>query len=174
MGDSHGGGAGVMTVRSQLEKSLVGPAGEHYVLYRLHREGMLASLAPRNAPGVDVLVINLERGIVATIQVKTRTAGQGWRMHKKHEQIEDARLFYAFVDIEPDEPVVFIVPSAVVANVCAKSHQAWLVAPGRNGQPHNDTDMRMIARKYRDSWPGYVEGWLDQYQERWDLIHQAS
>jgi hypothetical protein len=34
-----------------------GPAGEHYVLYRLHAQGLMAALAPRNAPTVDVLVL---------------------------------------------------------------------------------------------------------------------
>jgi hypothetical protein len=35
----------------------VGPAGEHYILYRC-REGMLASLAPPDSPMVDVLALN--------------------------------------------------------------------------------------------------------------------
>ncbi|AUX48238.1 uncharacterized protein SOCE26_097690 [Sorangium cellulosum] len=38
--------------RTLLERALVGPAGEHYVLYQLHMMGMLASLAPTNAPTV--------------------------------------------------------------------------------------------------------------------------
>jgi len=161
-------------LRSRLAKSLVGPAGEHYVLYRLHREGMLASLAPRNAPDVDVLVINLDRGIVAAIQVKTRTVGEGWRMHKKHETIADPRLFYAFVDMEAMEPVVYIIPSGKVADLVAKSHHAWLASPGRGGRPHVDNPMRKLQDRYRHRWPGYTEGWLDEYRERWDLLRNLD
>jgi hypothetical protein len=48
----------VAKARSPLERSLVGPAGEYYVLYRLHQQGLLASLAPRGAPTVDILVLS--------------------------------------------------------------------------------------------------------------------
>jgi hypothetical protein len=96
--------------RSQLEKSLVGPAGEHYVLYRLFREGMLASLAPPGSPTVDVLVLNPDETVIATLQVKTRTVGRdkGWQMSEKHERFEKPRCFYAFVDLEEAAPIVYI------------------------------------------------------------------
>ena len=161
--------------RTQLEKSLVGPAGEHYVLYRLFREGMLASLAPPGAPTVDVLVLDPDETVIATLQVKTRTSGPdgGWHMSEKHEHFQQPRCFYAFVDLEPSPPVVYIVPSAVVAEVVTKSHQAWLEAPGRNGRPHRDNKLRRIRPAYRNPWPGYEDGWLDQYKERWDLLVEA-
>jgi len=122
--------------RSQREKSLVGPAGEYYVLYRLYHLGLLASLAPRGAPTVDVLVLSPDETVVATLQVKARTRGPdgGWPMSLKHERIVQPRCFYAFVDFEPKLPVTYIVPSKVVADVLARSHQAWLGAPGRGGR----------------------------------------
>lgn len=135
---------------------------------------MLASLAPQNAPDVDILVINLESKIVATLQVKTRISGVGWTMSQKHESIVDPRLLYAFVDIAPQEPVVYVIPSHVVADVLTKSHRAWHSTPGRNGQPHGDTAMRKLQGHYRDRWPGYSEDWLEEYRERWDLIRQAE
>jgi hypothetical protein len=36
--------------RTSLERALVGPAGEHYVLFQLHMQGMLASLALHGPP----------------------------------------------------------------------------------------------------------------------------
>jgi hypothetical protein len=71
--------------RTQFERALVGPAGEHYVLFRLYREGFLASLAPPGSPTVDVLVLSPDETIIASLQVKTRTYGrdQGWHMSKK-------------------------------------------------------------------------------------------
>jgi hypothetical protein len=35
---------------------LTGSAGEHYVLYRLHRQGVLAAQSPAGARDADVLV----------------------------------------------------------------------------------------------------------------------
>jgi hypothetical protein len=93
--------------RSTLEKSLVGPAGEHYVVYQLYRRGFLASLAPPGTPEVDVLVLSTDgERIAATLQVKTRTYGKdgGWHLSVKHERIIEDRLFYAFVDLDPSIP----------------------------------------------------------------------
>ena len=160
---------------SPLQKALVGPAGEHYVLFRLYREGMLASLAPPGSPTVDVLVLTADQSVVASLQVKTRTYGtdKGWHMSVKHESICAPRLFYAFVDLEPQPPVTYIVPSSVVANVIKKSYAAWLAAPGARGQPHNDTKFRRIQPVYKDEFPGYTADWLNEWRERWDLLMAA-
>jgi hypothetical protein len=159
--------------RLALEKALVGPAGEHCVLYRLYRNGILASLAPPGTPTIDILVLDPNQTVIATVQVKARNVGRGWRMSAKHENFAQDQCFYAFVDLVPDAPVVYIVPSRVVADVVKQSHRAWLAAPGRKGQPHNDSNVRSILPAYRHPWPGYVDGWLDEYAERWDLLTQG-
>ena len=65
-------------------KPLVGPAGEHFVLYR---QGMLASLAPPGTPTIDLLVLDYRETVSATVQVKTRMAGSrpGWVMGVKQQ-----------------------------------------------------------------------------------------
>jgi len=158
--------------RSSLERSLVGPAGEHYVLYKLHAKGLLGTHAPRNAPTVDVLVLNPDESVAASIQVKTRTYGkdQGWHMSTKHESIIQDRLFYAFVDMEPAEPVCYVVPSKVVAAAVAKSYAAWLATPGKNGKKHNATDMRRIRPAYEFDVKGFAPGWMEPYREAWHLL----
>ena len=162
--------------RTPLQKALAGPAGEAYVLFRLYQRGMLASLAPPGSPTVDVLVLAPDETVIASLQVKTRHHGRdrGWMLRKKHESIVQDRYFYALVDLEPDSPVVYIVPSAVVADVIAKNHRAWLNAPGRGGRPHQDNEMRRVAPDYGDlEVPGYPAGWLDQYRERWVLLERV-
>jgi hypothetical protein len=162
-------------MRTAQQKALVGPAGEHYVLFRLHQQGLLASLSPEGSPTVDVLVLSPDETVIASLQVKTRTYGRdrGWHMRKKHESIVKPRYFYAFVDLEPDQPVTYIVPSRVVADVLRKSHQAWLAAPGARGQRRNDNEMRRIQPEYPDEFEGYVPNWLDEWRERWDLLNAA-
>lgn len=90
-----------MDKRTSLTKSLVGPCGEHYVMYRVHALGMLAALAPRNLPYADVMVVAADGSVASLVQVKTRTIGRdgGWHMREKHEQLIMDRLFYCFVDL---------------------------------------------------------------------------
>lgn len=142
------------------------------VLYRLYRQGMLASLAPPGAPTTDVLVLAPDETVIASLQVKTRTYGRdrGWHMREKHESISHARYFYAFVDLEPEAPVTYIVPSRIVADVLRKSHQSWLDTPGARGQPHRDHPMRRVLPAYSHDVPDYPPGWLYEYRERWDLL----
>ena len=158
--------------RSALEKALVGPAGEHYVLYKLNRRGLLATLAPRNLPTVDVLVFNEQELVAATLQVKTRTFGAdgGWHMSRKHESITAPTMFYAFVDLEPSEPVTYIIHSSRVALFVTSSHRAWLAAPGARGRAHQDSDVRRVTPRPKVPVTGFPDGWMDQYREDWDAL----
>jgi hypothetical protein len=158
-----------------LQKILIGPAGEHYVLFRLLQRGMLAALAPPGAEKVDILVLSTDEHITATIQVKTTIAGvaRGWPMNAKHETIVDDRAFYAFVDLKPHAPITYIVPSHMVADVLRENHERWLAALGAKGQPHVDNPVRKFAPIYNPPVPGWGPAELDKYRERWDLLRDA-
>ena len=99
--------------RSALEKGLIGPAGEHFVLYQLYRRGMLAAAAPPRTPIVDLLVLSPDgETIAATLQVKTRsmpTRHPGWMMNHKHEDLAAERMFYAFVDLAQEPPATWVI-----------------------------------------------------------------
>jgi hypothetical protein len=165
----------VAVPRTQLEKSLIGPAGEHHCLAQLLRRGILATAAPPGIADIDLLVLSPD-GVTtsATIQVKTRTyaADRGWHMKAKHEEVVTDHLFYGFVDFTlPDMPVVHIIPSKRVAEVVRLAHAAWLVTPGKNNQQHQDHNMRRIMPNYSPLIvEGVPDGWMDEYRERWDLI----
>ncbi len=109
-----------------------GEIGEHYVLYRLMREGFNAAVARINADILDIYAAD-RKGIPFAVQVKTKTDAEAWRLNEKHENIQDTRLFYAFIDLgkslEKESPNVFILPSAEVARVCRTEHKAWLNTP---------------------------------------------
>ncbi len=124
---------------------------------------------------MDVLVLSPDETVIASLQVKTRTYGrdQGWHMRARHETIVAPRLFYAFVDLEPDTPATYIVPSSVVADAITKSHQAWLAAPGARGQAHRDHDMRRVRPAFGNEVEGYASGWMEQYREAWHLLKEA-
>jgi hypothetical protein len=166
-------GLGLLASPPPTPTALVAAAGEHYVLHRLFRHGLLAALAPRNEPNFDVIVFGKKNAVAATIQVKARTRGAdgGWMMRRKHEQLVEDGLFYAFVDLEiPDAVVTYVLPSAIVARTLKRTHEDWLKAPGKGGQVHNDSDMRRIRPAYEWSSAAFQKGWLDYWKERWDLL----
>ena len=165
-----------MSPRDPLERSLVGPAGEHFVLYQLYRRGLLAALAPPGVPEVDIIVLDQHQVVRVGIQVKARTKGRdgGWHMRRKHQGLRSPQLYYAFVDFEPNIPITYIIPSAVVAQLLEASHRAWLGALGARGQPHRDHDMRRVQPMYPHPWPGYASNWLEKYRDDWAQLADPS
>lgn len=161
------------------ESTLLGAAGEHYIMSELLRRGFIAALAPAGVPNADIVVTNVEGSRLCSIQVKTRRdlgSDGGWHMKAKHESIRGDRLFYCFVDFgknEAERPVVFVLPSGVVADVLTHSHQTWLSTPGVRGQAHKDGPMRRLLPDYQRVFQHdnpYPKGWLDPYREAWHRL----
>ena len=160
--------------------NLFGVAGEHYVLSEMLRRGYIAALAPAGVPNTDIVVTDTEGSRLCAIQVKTRSgkgADGGWHMGEKHERLRGPRLFYCFVDFQSDfevKPLVYVVPSSVVADVLTKSHSKWLNTPGRAGQARKDGQMRRFLPNYERIF-GHVKnpypaGWLSAYRAAWHLL----
>lgn len=161
------------------QTSLLGAAGEHFVMSEMLRRGYIAALAPAGVPNADIVVTNLEGSRLCSLQVKTRRdigSDGGWHMKAKHEKIRVDSLFYCFVDFgkTPEAtPSVHVIPSTVVAEVLAAAHSKWLANPGKNGRPHKDSVMRRMlpdyARVFGSENP-YPKGWLDQYRNAWHKL----
>ncbi len=158
--------------------TVLGAAGEHYVMCQLLRHGMIAALAPIGVPNTDVVVTDNIGARVCAIQVKTRVdkgADGGWHMGVKHETLISPNLFYVFVDFGKtplSSPISYIVPSVIVADVVSRSHEVWLQKPGKNGQMHKDGDLRRFLPNYDKVGIdiGCGEGWLRPYLENWHVI----
>lgn len=160
------------------QTSLTGVAGEHYVLCELLRRGYIAALEPTGVPTADILVTDKERSRLREIQVKTRQSVKGdgsWTMDKKCEKIKRERLFYCFVDFGDSKvrPLVYVMPSAVVATAIAAAHKTWLDKPGKNGR-HKDHRMRRLLPDFEKTLhvadDRYRAGWLDRYRDAWNLL----
>ncbi len=152
----------------KLDTTLTGAAGEHLVLSRLLQRSILAAQAPEGVRKVDILINFLDGGEPSLIQVKTRQYGSdgGWHMGSKHESMTEKNLYYCFVDFEPTNPTVHVIPARIVAKALKTDHQVWLDTPGKNGKKHNPTDMRRLRPKMN----GQKDGWMNQYLENWDLL----
>ena len=134
--------------KPKIPSGLVGAAGEHFVMYQLYKRGLMVGQPPQGVADVDLLVLDEKANIVKSIQVKARSKGAdgGWHMKAKHEELRNPRLWFVFVDMEPVEPICYVMPSSVVAKIVQLSHSIWL------------------------GLPGFPDGWMDQYRERWDLL----
>jgi hypothetical protein len=167
----------VPAARKIVNPTILGAAGEHYVMCQLLRRGMIAALAPAGVPDADIIVSNRLGSSLAAVQVKARRRGGtkgGWVMKAKHETIRRPLLLYAFVDFGKTldaVPECWILPSETVANAVKESHAAWLAMPGKD---HEDSDMRGLSHDYSKYGIGRPLGWLDPYQEAWDLIAATS
>ena len=83
------------------QSSLLGAAGEHYVLCQLLRCGYIAALAPLGVLNADILITDLHGQRLVAIRVKTRRnigVDKGWHMKPKHEALVSDSLFYCFVN----------------------------------------------------------------------------
>jgi hypothetical protein len=154
----------------KIDKTLIGPAGEHLVLSRLLSAGFLAAPAPRGARKVDILVNFIDGGEPFMIQVKSTMTGarNGWWLSEKHEDLRQGDLFYCFVDFLPAQPDVYVLPAVLVADHVKKGHANWLATPGKDGGQHNDVSARRIDNKAQ--WDGRPEGWMGEFKERWDFF----
>jgi hypothetical protein len=157
----------------KTDTALLGAAGEHLVISRLLLRGFLAAQAPHNVRKADILVNHLDSKPPCLIQVKARSgkgSDGGWHMKQKHEEIKDKDMFYCFVDFGETNPTVHVIPAKKVAEVVRESHANWLSKPGKNGKPHNDSDMRRIRNNYGWHIKSAPPGWMDKYLENWELL----
>jgi hypothetical protein len=168
-----------MASASKTDSTILGAAGEHYVMCQLLRRNLIAALAPVGVPNADIVVTDHVGDRLCAIQVKVRRdigSDGGWHMRKKHEGIVSTSLFYCFVDFGKDlkdHPKCWVVPNAIVARTLSLSQQKWLSLSGKRGEPHKDSDFRRFLPNYDRIQLGteFGAGWLDPYLEAWNLIH---
>lgn len=145
---------------SKISGILSGVAGEHFVAAELSRRGYIASLTSKNTKGIDLLASNEVASKTVGIQVKTNQGSRkAWLLNEKCEDFYSDTLHYVFVNLNGlSAPDFYIVPSTIVAEHIKKSHQVWLNTPGRSGEPHKDTSMRMFHDQE------------DIYLNKWELL----
>lgn len=148
---------------NQLKISSIqaGVSGEYFVAAELARRGFIASVTLKNTRGIDILVANESATRTLGVQVKTnQSSRRAWLLNQKAEEFFADDLYYVFVNLIGlgQLPEYYIVPSGVVAKEVMEGHKAWLKKPGKKGQAHNDSNMRMFGDEDQ------------KYLNRWDLL----
>lgn len=162
--------------------TLLGAAGEHYVMSQLLRRGFIAALAPVGVPNADIVVTDELGDRLCALQVKSRVdkgRDGGWHMRAKHEHIRSPFLYYVFVDFGTgleNHPTCFIIPSETVAEVLRASHALWLSTPGQRGQARRDGDLRRLLPDYDRVGLAIGRGaeWMTPYRENWTSIAETT
>lgn len=162
------------------QTTLLGAAGEHYVMSQLLRRGLIAALAPQGVPNLDIVISDVSGTRQFGVQVKSRLdkgADGGWHMGAKHESIASPSLFYCFVDFgrgAGDMPKTYVIPSEIVATVLKESHMTWLSNPGKDGHIRQDSKVRRLVPDYSALYAPtpakYAQGWMDRYFEAWHYL----
>jgi len=163
----------VPLTKKRADKNFIGAAGEHLVLSRLYARRVLASLAPPNAPEVDILVNPVDGNNSKLIQVKStesRGKDRGWSMRDEHLSLVSPKLFYCFVELSSNPQNVYVIPSGVVAQVLKEADKAYMNKPKRDGSARTKHSRRMLKPNFLVDIPSAPDGWMDKYLEKWDLL----
>ncbi|MGD9549298.1 MAG: hypothetical protein AB7V45_17380 [Candidatus Krumholzibacteriia bacterium] len=152
------------------EGTLIGNAGEFYVVAELLKRGVVAALAPRNAPGFDILAT--KGGATARIRVKTKSAEYtDWQWMAKKDgsifrDLTDGGDFTVLVNLtqETKDLTFFVLPTILLNQWLMADFEAWVQKPGRNGQPHDPAN-----KKRHLNYPKFADSLLP-YENHWDRI----
>lgn len=152
------------------EGSLIGNAGEHYVVGELLKRGVIAALAPRNTPAFDILAAKGNR----TIRVRVKTKSDeylDWQWVVKKDgsifrSLSDQGDFTVLVNLAMDNEDLrfYIVPTVVVEGWLKADFEKWLRTPGKLGRPHDASNLKRNLNE---------KTWLEElliYLNKWDIL----
>jgi hypothetical protein len=136
-----------------------GVSGEYYVAAELTRRGIDAAILLRNTENYDILAINSETKKQFCIQVKTTWETKRWKLTSKVENDSDNHNhYYVFVVLYEDDtkkPDFIILHSKRIAEHIRYWYLDWLNKPGKQGQPHNENNMRIFddeGGEFKENW----------------------
>jgi len=154
--------------------TLIGNAGEYYVVAELLKRKVIAALAPRNTPGFDILATRGRR--TTRIRVKTKSEGYDmWQYSAKKDgsifrDLSNQDDFTVLVNLTMDhrDMSFFILPTKIVNKWLVKDFKKWLETPGKKGQRHNPSNPKrnIPYSKYQNH--------LDKYLNHWEILWKKA
>ncbi|MBA7500645.1 hypothetical protein ES704_03405 [subsurface metagenome] len=153
------------------EGALIGNAGEYYVMAELLKRGIVAALAPRNAPSFDILATRGNR----TIRIRVKTKSQEypiWQYSVKKNgsifrDLSEHRDFTVLVDLAmaTKDLKFYIVSTCRINKLLNKDFEEWVNTPGKNNRPHNPENKKrnLSQEKYAQE----LGKCLDKWEKLW-------
>jgi hypothetical protein len=149
------------------EGVLIGNAGEYYVMAELLKRGIIAALAPRNAPSFDILATRGNR----TVRIRVKTKSQEypiWQYSVKKDgsifrDLSKNRDFTVLVDLAmaTKDLKFYIVSTYQINKWLKKDFKEWVKTPGKNNRPHNPENKKrnLSQEKYARELSTYLNQW---------------
>jgi len=157
--------------------TLVGNAGEHFVMAELLRRECVAALAPRNAPAFDILATR--GGRTVRIRVKTRSAAKAdkWQWTAK----ADGTIFPELRKSDDDFTVLVMLPEDtrerptynVIPTPLVDDRLMWRQAEfEKRGGSLENRHRCLILKEDADCVDEYRNDakWLTDYEDAWDRL----
>jgi len=152
------------------EGTLIGNAGEFYVAAELLKRGVIAALAPRNAPAFDIIATKDRKTV--RVRVKTKSSEYTdwqWVVKKDGSIFRDLATsddFTVLVNLTKDTKDMgfFVVPTSVLNDWLVEDFNEWIRTPGKNGRPHDPTNKKRHLKE-----PKFANR-LAQYSHNWEIM----
>ena len=153
------------------EGVLIGNAGEYYVMAELLKRGIIAALAPRNAPSFDILATRKNQ----TVKIRVKTKSQEypiWQYSAKKDgsifrDLSKNRDFTVLVDLAmaTKDLKFYIVSTYRINKWLNKDFEDWVNTPGKNNRPHNPENKKrnLSQEKYAQE----LGKCLDKWEKLW-------
>jgi len=157
------------------EKITRGNASQFFVAGELCRRGYSAVVTMGNTPNTDILCSNIEGTKFVHIQVKTFVpSNKTCSVGMKAENSFGDDFFWVLCGIpEPKSSAsfdYFIIPAQEMAKNVSEEHTLWRKTPGKNGQAHNQSNVRTV---HLPPFKSRFSSWdISKYRQRWDLIEE--
>ena len=147
--------------------TLIGNAGEYYVVAELLKRDIIAALAPRNTPSFDILATKENHAV--RIRVKTKSQEYSvwqWSVKKNGSIFRDLSKdgdFTVLVDLamETKDLKFYVVPTHQIDVWLKTDFEEWVRTPGKNNQRHNPENPKrnLSQKKYAHELSKYLNQW---------------
>jgi len=154
------------------EGTLIGNSGEYYVMGELLKRGVMAALAPRNAPSFDILATKQNQTI--RIRVKTKSHDYHiWQWSAKKDgtifrNLTKSGDFTVLVGLAMDNKDLkfYVIPTHIVNEWLISDFDRWVRTPGKHNRPHSSTNPKRTFSEDRKE--------LNPYLNNWDILWEKN
>jgi Holliday junction resolvase-like predicted endonuclease len=156
-----------MPSSNKPDNNNIGNAGEYYIASILSSKGYITTITLGRAEAYDIIAIRPD-GKTIKIQVKTAwNDNHVFRLSPKDAEDKNTELFYAFVTLKQNKKEwdYYMVPADIVAKSVREAHIKWMKTPARNGEKHNESNVRLFRSrpsKYCPSW--FTQELIDSFK----------
>lgn len=154
----------VKQMPESTQKQNIGNAGEYYIASRLSAINFVTTITLGRAEKYDILALN-PKGKLFKLSVKTKRLKNitDFPLSKKDEKGQALDFYYVLVKLNEfkEEPDFWIIPSKIVCPLLKKAHDKWKKTLGKKGQPHGNSNLRILPIELRGSQKIY-------YPAKWE------